>query len=118
MTVRGVTGKGREKKKPRKSGLPQSINIGSGVHGRGQALAVDVATMAEEYLVFLIALWRPLIKGVVTEHDVVFLAGVLNADDLLDDIAFRAVHVTKRLSHSFCTDFNYSFQQNTFIIQF
>ena len=93
MTVRGITGKGREKKKPRKSGLPQSINIGSGVHGRGQTLAVDMAAVTEEYLVFLIALWRPLIKGVVAEHDVVFLAVVLNADDLLNDIALCAVHI-------------------------
>ena len=93
MTVRGITGKGREKKKPRKSGLPQSVDIGSGVHGRGQTLTVDVAAVAEKYLIFLVAFWCPLIKGVMTEYDVIFFAVVLYADDLLDDIAFRAVHV-------------------------
>lgn len=49
--------------------------------------------VAEEYLIFFVALWRPLIKGVVAEHDVILLSVVLNADDLFDDIAFRAVHV-------------------------
>ena len=49
--------------------------------------------MAEDYFIFLVAPGRPFVKGVVTEYDIVFLAVVLNADDLLHDIAFRAVHV-------------------------
>ena len=58
-----------------------------------KALAVDVTPVTEEYLIFLVALWRPLIESIVAEHDVVLLAVVLNADDLFDDIALRAVHV-------------------------
>lgn len=52
-----------------------------------------MTAVAENYLIFLVALWRPLIESVVAEYDVVFFAVVLYADDLLDDIALCAVHV-------------------------
>ena len=52
-----------------------------------------MTAVAENYLIFLLALGRPLIESVVAEYDVVFLAVVLYAYDLFDDIAFRAVHI-------------------------
>ena len=52
-----------------------------------------MTAVAENYLIFLVALWRPLIESVVAEYDVVFFAVVLYADDLLDDIALCAVHI-------------------------
>lgn len=70
-----------------------SIFVCSCVHRGRQALAVDMPAMAEEYLILLVAFRRPPVIGIVTEHGVILFAVVLNAYDLTDDIALRAVHV-------------------------